>query len=301
MLLFLQNWRSAIIPLIAVPVAIVGTFAVMAAHGLQPEQPDAVRPGAGDRHRRRRRHRRGRGGRASHRARAVAARRDASRRWRRSPGRSIAVGLVLSAVFVPCAFITGIIGQFFRQFALTIAVSTVISAFNSLTLSPALSALLLQAARQGRATQALPRLAFVLLGGMGWATWLSRTWRAAVAAVDLVPGVSIPSWALLGRRDRRRRDRRLGARPAAQLSAGQSVPRRSTSASTARPTSTRGSSACCCASACSCCWSTAGCSYLTYWSFTQTPDRLHPGAGQGLSAGQRAAARLGVGGADRSA
>ena len=51
-------------------------------------------------------------------------------------GPVIAVGLVLSAVFIPCAFITGITGQFFRQFALTIAVSTVISAFNSLTLSP---------------------------------------------------------------------------------------------------------------------------------------------------------------------
>ncbi len=59
-------------------------------------------------------------------------------------GPVIAVGLVLSAVFVPCAFISGITGQFFRQFALTIAVSTIISAFNSLTLSPALTALLLR-------------------------------------------------------------------------------------------------------------------------------------------------------------
>jgi multidrug efflux pump len=59
-------------------------------------------------------------------------------------GPVIAVGLVLSAVFIPCAFISGIIGQFFRQFALTIAASTLISAFNSLTLSPALAAILLQ-------------------------------------------------------------------------------------------------------------------------------------------------------------
>ena len=59
-------------------------------------------------------------------------------------GPVVAVALVLSAVFVPCAFISGITGQFFRQFALTIAVSTVISAFNSLTLSPALAAILLQ-------------------------------------------------------------------------------------------------------------------------------------------------------------
>src|SRR5207245_3763085 len=56
----------------------------------------------------------------------------------------VAVGLVLSAVFVPTAFISGITGQFYRQFALTIAVSTLISAFNSLTLSPALCAILLQ-------------------------------------------------------------------------------------------------------------------------------------------------------------
>ena len=58
----------------------------------------------------------------------------------RSDGPLIAVALVLCAVFVPCAFISGITGQFFRQFAVTIAASTVISAFNSLTLSPALAA-----------------------------------------------------------------------------------------------------------------------------------------------------------------
>src|SRR5213075_2431876 len=59
-------------------------------------------------------------------------------------GAVIAVALVLCAVFVPTAFVSGITGQFYRQFALTIAVSTVISAFNSLTLSPALSAILLK-------------------------------------------------------------------------------------------------------------------------------------------------------------
>ena len=68
-------------------------------------------------------------------------------------GPVIAVALVLCAVFVPCAFISGITGQFFRQFAVTIAVSTVISAINSLTLSPALAAILLQAARRRAATR----------------------------------------------------------------------------------------------------------------------------------------------------
>src|SRR5205823_4762460 len=59
-------------------------------------------------------------------------------------GPVIAIALVLCVVFVPCAFITGITGQFFRQFAITIAVSTLFSAFNSLTLSPALAAILLK-------------------------------------------------------------------------------------------------------------------------------------------------------------
>lgn len=58
-------------------------------------------------------------------------------------GPVVAVALVLTAVFVPCTFVTGIIGEFFRQFAVTIAVSTIISAFNSLTLSPALAVILL--------------------------------------------------------------------------------------------------------------------------------------------------------------
>jgi hydrophobe/amphiphile efflux-1 (HAE1) family protein len=65
-------------------------------------------------------------------------------------GPVVAVALVLCAVFVPCAFLTGITGQFFRQFAVTIAVSTALSAFNSLTLSPALAALLLQPRGAGR-------------------------------------------------------------------------------------------------------------------------------------------------------
>jgi hydrophobe/amphiphile efflux-1 (HAE1) family protein len=78
-------------------------------------------------------------------------------------GPVIAVGLVLCAVFVPCAFISGITGQFFRQFALTIAVSTVISAFNSLTLSPALAALLLKPHGAKR-----DPLSAILDGLLGW-------------------------------------------------------------------------------------------------------------------------------------
>ena len=105
----------------------------------------------------------------------------------------IAVGLVLTAVFLPCAFITGIIGQFYRQFALTIATSTVISAFNSLTLSPALAALLLRPRQKG-VYQALPKLAFVGIGcwaGISLAgPYLSR-WAAGHPELLLHPQMTI--------------------------------------------------------------------------------------------------------------
>jgi multidrug efflux pump len=143
-LLFLQNWRSALIPLLAVPVAIVGTFAVMAAIGFSLNNltlfglvlaigivvDDAiVVVEAVERHIEE----------------GMAPRQAAHKAMEEVSGPVVAVALVLSAVFVPCAFISGITGQFFRQFALTIAVSTFISAFNSLTLSPALAAILLPA------------------------------------------------------------------------------------------------------------------------------------------------------------
>ena len=147
-LVFLQNWRAALIPLAAVPVAIVGTFAVMAALGFSLNNLSlfglvlAIGIVVDD---------------------AIVVVENVERwleeglsRGRRAQGHGrghrpgLAVALVLCAVFVPCAFITGITGQFFRQFALTIAVSTVISAFNSLTLSPALAALLLKPRRRKR-------------------------------------------------------------------------------------------------------------------------------------------------------
>src|SRR5271163_3671712 len=79
-------------------------------------------------------------------------------------GPIVATALVLCAVFVPTAFISGLTGQFYKQFALTIAISTVISAFNSLTLSPALSALLLK--EQGAPPDRLTRILNRLLGGL---------------------------------------------------------------------------------------------------------------------------------------
>jgi multidrug efflux pump len=174
-LLFLQNWRSAIIPLIAVPVAIVGTFAVMKAMGFSLNNltlfglvlaigivvDDAIVVVEAVEH---------------HIENGLRPREATIKAMSQVSGPVIAVGLVLSAVFVPCAFISGITGQFFRQFALTIAASTIISAFNSLTLSPALSALLLRPREKGTG-EVLPRLAYAL--GGGWLVWELATPRLA--------------------------------------------------------------------------------------------------------------------------
>jgi len=161
-LLFLQNWRSALIPLIAVPVAIIGTFAVMAAMGFSLNNltlfglvlaigivvDDAIVVVEAVEH---------------HIEQGMKPRAATIKAMDEVSAPVIAVGLVLSAVFVPCAFITGITGQFFRQFALTIASSTIISTFNSLTLSPALAAILLKPKKKG-SYQALPVLVLVVLG-----------------------------------------------------------------------------------------------------------------------------------------
>jgi multidrug efflux pump len=194
-LLFLQNWRSAIIPLVAVPVAIIGTFVVMSAMGFSLNNltlfglvlaigivvDDAIVVVEAVEH---------------HVERGLAAREATLAAMRQVSGPVIAVGLVLSAVFVPCAFISGITGQFFRQFALTIAVSTVISAFNSLTLSPALTALLLRPHNKEVAPP-LPRLAFPLIGAwLGWESltpWLERGVERLPAEIqDWVHGA--PPW-----------------------------------------------------------------------------------------------------------
>ncbi|WP_332777212.1 efflux RND transporter permease subunit [Polaromonas sp.] len=142
-IVFLQTWRASIIPLLAVPISIIGTFAVMHLFGFSINAlslfglvlaigivvDDAIVV-------------------VENVERNIAAGlspRDATyRAMREVSGPIIAIALVLIAVFVPLAFITGLSGQFYKQFALTIAISTVISAINSLTLSPALAALLLK-------------------------------------------------------------------------------------------------------------------------------------------------------------
>jgi multidrug efflux pump len=161
-LLFLQNWRSTIIPLVAVPVAIVGTFAVMKMMGFSLNNltlfglvlaigivvDDAIVVVEAVEHN------------IEH---GLAPREATQKAMDQVAGPVIAISLVLCSVFVPCAFITGITGQFFRQFALTIAASTAISAFNSLTLSPALCALLLKPREHGKQAEPLPRVGIVVL------------------------------------------------------------------------------------------------------------------------------------------
>jgi multidrug efflux pump subunit AcrB len=190
-LLFLQNWRSAIIPLVAVPVAIIGTFAVMALFGFSLNNltlfglvlaigivvDDAIVVVEAVEH---------------HVERGLQPREATLEAMRQVSGPVIAVGLVLTAVFVPCAFIAGITGQFFRQFALTIAVSTLLSAFNSLTLSPALTALLLRT-RDKKTAPPLPILAYPFIGG--WLGWEFLTPWIEKAAAHL-PAAAAKYWAL---------------------------------------------------------------------------------------------------------
>jgi hydrophobe/amphiphile efflux-1 (HAE1) family protein/NodT family efflux transporter outer membrane factor (OMF) lipoprotein len=142
-IIFLQTWRAAIIPLAAVPVSLIGTFSVMLAVGFSINAlslfglvlaigivvDDAIVV-------------------VENVERNIALGFTAQEAARRAMGEVtgpiIATALVLCAVFIPTAFISGLTGQFYKQFAITIAISTIISAFNSLTLSPALCAVLLK-------------------------------------------------------------------------------------------------------------------------------------------------------------
>ena len=178
-LLFLQNWRATLIPMLAVPVSLIGTFAVMAGLGFSLNNlslfglvlaigivvDDAIVV-------------------VENVERLISqgkpAREAAKQAMREVSGALVAMTLVLAAVFVPTTFITGISGEFYRQFAITIAVSTAFSAINSLTLSPALAAIFFAghektatplAARS--ASSPLPRMVIGLLGGLA-AIWFGE-------------------------------------------------------------------------------------------------------------------------------
>lgn len=182
-LAFLQSWRASLIPLIAVPVAIIGTFAVMHGIGYSLNNlslfglvlaigivvDDAIVVVEAVEH---------------HLEHGMQPRDAAVKAMSEVSGPIIAISLVLMCVFIPCIFIAGITGQFFRQFAVTIAVSTFFSAVNSLTLSPALCALLLKPKSQQ--TDPLSKIINGLFGWFfrwfnGFFSWSSNLYAGTVS------------------------------------------------------------------------------------------------------------------------
>jgi multidrug efflux pump len=141
-IVFLQTWRASIIPLIAVPVSIVGTFALLLAFGFRSTRCRCS--GWCSRSASWSTMRSWWSRTSSATSSGMNARQATYKAMQEVSGPIIAIALTLVAVFVPLAFMSGLTGQFYKQFAMTIAISTVISAFNSLTLSPALSAILLK-------------------------------------------------------------------------------------------------------------------------------------------------------------
>ncbi|WP_346830611.1 efflux RND transporter permease subunit [Pseudomonas abietaniphila] len=204
-ILFLQTWRASIIPLAAVPVSLIGTFAVMHLFGFSLNALSlfglvlAIGIVVDD---------------------AIVVVENVERNielghepmeatqiaMREVTGPIIATALVLCAVFVPAAFISGLTGQFYKQFALTIAISTVISAFNSLTLSPALAAVLLRS--HDAPKDAFSRFLDKLLGGWlfrpfnrffvkasnGYVSTVGRVIRISGVALVVYAGLIVLTW-----------------------------------------------------------------------------------------------------------
>jgi multidrug efflux pump subunit AcrB len=222
-LLFLQDWKAMILPMIDVPVSLIGTFAVMAllgftlnnltlfglvlAIGIVVDDAIVVLENI-----------------ERQIAKGLDARTATIKAMEEITGPVLAITLVLSSVFIPCCFLGGISGQFFRQFAVTIAVSTIISAINALTMTPSRAVLIFKT-EEGSAghkhhKEALPWWIFGVVGGLitvwlgpellanfdltilpgadaaeapRWLTW-------AVAAVDFLPGAligGIAGWFLI--------------------------------------------------------------------------------------------------------
>jgi multidrug efflux pump len=167
-LVFLQDWRATIMPMIAVPVSLIGTFSIMAlmgfslnnlsllglvlAIGIVVDDAIVVIENV-----------------EGWMSKGLPPREATIKAMDEITGPVIAITLVLSSVFVPTAMMAGITGQFFKQFALTIATATVISALNAMTLAPAQAVLLLKPHSHDHGAghrEALPRLGWVLLGGL---------------------------------------------------------------------------------------------------------------------------------------
>ena len=147
--LFLQNWRATLIPMIAVPVSLIGTFAFFPALGFSINTlslfglvlaiglvvDDAIVVVEAVEH---------------HIEEGMTPRDATVQAMREVSGPVVAIALILASVFVPMAFMSGIQGQLNKQFAVTVAISVLISAFNALTLSPALAAMLLRPRKAAR-------------------------------------------------------------------------------------------------------------------------------------------------------
>ena len=203
-ILFLQTWRASLIPLIAVPVSVVGTFAVLLAFGFSINTlslfglvlaigivvDDAIVIVENV---------------ERHIAEGLSPREATKVAMHEVSRPIIAITLVLCGVFVPVAFVNGLTGEFYRQFALTIAISTVISAFNSLTLSPALAAVLLKP--HDAKPDVLTRVMSALLGrffqrfnrgfaraGDGYSGALRLTMRHGAVALAIYAGLIVLTW-----------------------------------------------------------------------------------------------------------
>jgi hydrophobe/amphiphile efflux-1 (HAE1) family protein len=204
-IIFLQTWRASLIPLIAVPVSIIGTFAVLLGFGFSINTlslfglvlaigivvDDAIVVVENV---------------ERHIAKGESPKEAARMAMREVSRPIIAITLVLVAVFGPVAFISGLTGEFYRQFALTIAISTVISAFNSLTLSPALAAVLLKP--HGARPDLFARWMEQILGrffrrfnkafaaaGNGYSRALRLTIRRSGIALAIYGGLIVLAWA----------------------------------------------------------------------------------------------------------
>jgi multidrug efflux pump len=209
-LLFLQDWRAMILPMIDVPVSLIGTFAVMAAMGFTLNNltlfglvlaigivvDDAIVV-------------------LENIERQMATGLDAKTATIKAmdeiTGPVLAITLVLSAVFVPCCFLGGITGQFFRQFAVTIAVSTIISAINAITMTPSRAVLIFQSEEvtspKGAASggkphfelkrEALPWWIFGIVGGV-LTVWLVPNLLSGYLNLPIAghpdEGVEVPRW-----------------------------------------------------------------------------------------------------------
>lgn len=200
-LIFLQNWRATLIPLLAVPVSLIGTFGIMIAFGFSLNTltllglvlaigivvDDAIVVVEAVEH---------------HLSEGLRPREATIKAMSEVAGPIVAMSVVLAAVFVPTAFIPGITGSFYKQFALTIAFSTLLSMVNSLTLSPALSALLLQGPKDrkdilGRTVDRLLGWFFKLFNRTfeasknGYARLLRRSIRLAAFVMLLYVGLLV--------------------------------------------------------------------------------------------------------------